>query len=52
LLNKFVGGPEHTYVLLPCLERLARVEEQVVREKAVATTIALLGSIGPDHLVK
>lgn len=45
-----VGGAAHAHTLLAPLEKLARVEETVVREKAVESIQTVVQDMSPDQL--
>jgi serine/threonine-protein phosphatase 2A regulatory subunit A len=48
-LGPYIGGPEHTHVLIPLLEALCCVEESVVRSSASASCSKLLTSVSSSH---
>ena len=47
----YVGGAQYSHVLLSPLEHLAKVEETVVRDKAVESMNLLVESLPQDKLV-
>ncbi len=46
----YVGGSNHAYLLLPLLESLSKVEETVVRDKAVQS-LCKVGAQLPDNII-